>query len=63
LGLAHIIGHDVIMLTQDMEFVPFDLRHMRCFVYDPSPNGLRLLEQKLRMVIQEILNGPMPSSR
>jgi hypothetical protein len=32
LGLAHAIGHDVILLTQDMRWVPFDLQHMRCLV-------------------------------
>lgn len=63
LGLAHSIGHDVIMLTQNTEFVPFDLRHMRCFVYNPSLSGLRLLEQQLLIVIREVLNEPAPSSR
>lgn len=55
LGLTHAIGHDVILLTQNMESVPFDLRHMRCFVYQPDGHGLRLLEQKLRQAFAEVL--------
>lgn len=55
LGLAHSIGHDVILLTQAMEWVPFDLRHMRCFEYQPDEHGLRLLEQTLRRAFTEVL--------
>jgi hypothetical protein len=33
LGLAHTLGHEVILLTQNMDEVPFDLRHLRCFDY------------------------------
>ena len=29
-GLAHAINKDVILITQSMEFVPFDLRSVRC---------------------------------
>lgn len=56
LGLAHTIGHDVIMITQDMKFVPFDLRHMRCFTYEPSTSGIQLLEQLLHTILQEVLD-------
>lgn len=58
LGLAHTIGHDVILLTQDIKWVPFDLRHMRCIEYRPDQSGLRLLEQKLRAAIREVLIVP-----
>src|ERR1017187_7776210 len=30
LGLAHAISKDVILLTQSMDFVPFDLKALRC---------------------------------
>lgn len=57
LGLAHVIGHDVILLTQDMSFVPFDLRHMRCIKYSNSEQGLHLLEQKLALSIRDVLHS------
>lgn len=62
LGLAHAIGHDVILLTQDMKFVPFDLKHMRCIVYTPDEHGLRLLEQNLRRTLKEVLAAPAPGT-
>lgn len=55
LGLAHTIGHDVIMLTQDKQWVPFDLQHMRWFKYQPDAHGLKLLLQDLRRAFQEVL--------
>ncbi|HEX5399569.1 MAG TPA: Hsp70 family protein [Verrucomicrobiae bacterium] len=34
LGLAHALNKDVILLTQSMEFVPFDLKALRCICYE-----------------------------
>ncbi len=38
LGLAHCMkdADNVIMLTQEMEYVPFDLRQFRCITYEHS---------------------------
>lgn len=55
LGLAHTIGHDVILLTQDREWVPFDLQHMRWFQYHPDEHGLKLLQQKLCLAFKAVL--------
>jgi hypothetical protein len=55
LGLAHTIGHDVILLTQDKKWVPFDLQHMRWLKYQPDDHGLYLLRSKLRKVLKDLL--------
>jgi hypothetical protein len=34
LGLAHAVGKPVILLSDDINDVPFDLRHIRVIVYD-----------------------------
>jgi len=34
IGLAHAIGKEVIIITQTMDDVPFDLRHRRVIIYD-----------------------------
>jgi hypothetical protein len=49
LGIAHCCkaASKVIILTQTMDDVPFDLRHMRCILYRPDPAGLRKLEHDL----------------
>ena len=37
LGLAHALGKDVILITQSMDFVPFDLKTQRCIIYKYTP--------------------------
>lgn len=50
-GLAHAIGKEVILLTQSMNDVPFDLRGIRSIVYDFSPRGATKLVSDLRKAI------------
>lgn len=47
LGLAHALGHSVILLTQDMEDVPFDLRPQRHIVYQGTSAGIKQLRTSL----------------
>lgn len=47
-GIAHTLGRDVIPLVQDMDHVPFDLRHHRHIVYATSEEGLRRLTTDLQ---------------
>ena len=54
-GIAHTVGKEVILITQSMDDVPFDLRHLRCIVYDYTPRGVRTLETNLRYTIDGIL--------
>lgn len=54
LGIAHTLGKEVILLTQDHEEVPFDLRHLRYRVYSTQLSGPRELEEDLRAVLGEI---------
>lgn len=53
-GIAHTIGKEVILLTQTMDDVPFDLRHLRCIVYDYTPRGVKVLEEMLMNTITTI---------
>jgi hypothetical protein len=36
MGLAHAIGKDIIIITQTMDDIPFDLRHRRLIIYDTN---------------------------
>jgi len=49
LGIAHSCksASKVVILTQSIDDVPFDLRHMRCVAYRPDDAGLRKLEHDL----------------
>lgn len=52
LGLAHALGKDVILMTQAVSDVPFDLRAIRCIVYEYTPRGMKELEAGLRAAIR-----------
>lgn len=34
LGMCHALGVPTVLITQDMNDVPFDYKHLRCIVYD-----------------------------
>jgi TIR domain len=46
-GIAHALNKQVLLLTQSIDDVPFDLRHRRALVYEYSPRGCRKLERDL----------------
>lgn len=58
-GIAHTVGKEVILITQNMDDVPFDLRHLRCIVYEYTPRGIQILETNLRNTIENI-RGRVP---
>ena len=51
-GLAHALNRDVIMIVQDEQDVPFDLRHIRYVQYLPNREGLEKLKSDLAEYIQ-----------
>lgn len=52
-GYAHALGKTVILLTQDSDDIPFDLKHRQHTVYQGSIKDLReSLEPKLRWAIE-----------
>jgi hypothetical protein len=59
LGVTHMIKdiRKVIIITQTMNDVPFDLRQFRCLVYSQDERGLRQLRRSLIKAIQEISDG------
>ena len=56
LGIAHCVKNadKVIILAQNMDFVPFDLRHLRCIIYEQSPSGLSALQAELVSTCQHV---------
>jgi len=55
LGLSHAIGKPVIMLSQSIDDVPFDLRSLRCLLYDTiEPNWSDQLHKKITQSINVI---------
>ena len=62
-GLAHALGRPTILLTQNMEDMPFDLRHVRAITYTFSPKGIRSLEGKLVEAMTSVLRLPVAGNR
>ena len=47
IGMAHTVGKPVIIITQDIDDVPFDLKHHRCILYAYTPRGCAELQSKV----------------
>ena len=57
IGIAHTVGRPVVIMTQSMDDVPFDLKHYRCIVYDYTPRGCLALEERLKATLQFIVTA------
>ncbi len=55
LGLAHSVKEmgKVVMVAQDIKFVPFDLKQFRCILYEDSDEGLNELKDDLEKTFSE----------
>lgn len=47
IGLAHALGKTTILISQRLEDVPFDLRHLRVIIYEFTPRGMHEFESVL----------------
>lgn len=54
IGIAHTLGKNVILITQDIEDIPFDFRLFRHMDYEDNIDGFNTLEQKLKKSISAI---------
>lgn len=52
LGLAHALGKEVVLITQDEKALPFDVQSLRCIPYRLS--DLSRLESRLRDSLNEV---------
>lgn len=51
IGLAHAVGKIVVLLTQNEDDIPFDLRHLRYIRYAYTPPGMKRFESELGSVL------------
>jgi hypothetical protein len=47
LGYAHALGKNTILLTQNLDTLPFDLKHRIVIKYRPNPSGREALAEAL----------------
>lgn len=51
IGIAHVVGKPVILITQNVSDIPFDISHLRYFVYEYTPEGMKQFESSLEKLI------------
>lgn len=54
-GIAHTLGRDVILITQNEHDIPFDLRHLRHIKYLNNSEGRTELVEKLQQRMKTLL--------
>ncbi|WP_053215365.1 MULTISPECIES: hypothetical protein [Priestia] len=59
LGLAHALRKDVILLTQQLDELPFDLRSYRVISYSNHFKKIQELENNLKRMLNEIQKGQL----
>jgi len=57
IGLAHTVGKPVVLITQNSEDVPFDLRYIRYIPYEYTPRGMKKFEVNLTNTVKTVLRG------
>lgn len=57
LGIAHTLGKDVILITQNMKDIPFDLNRYRIIEYEDNSDGYDKLKRLLTKFILAIDNS------
>ena len=63
MGIAHTLGKPIILICQNREDVPFDLKHIRYIEYEPSKEGLCKLEEVLcKTIYHAAQNAFIPRS-
>lgn len=56
IGIAHTIGKPVILITQSIDDVPFDIRDFRFIKYNYTPPGMKEFEKSLEKTIKKIVS-------
>ncbi|MDQ3816463.1 MAG: hypothetical protein M3362_02080 [Acidobacteriota bacterium] len=59
IGIAHTLGKNTVLMTQSIEDVPFDLRHLRVITYEYTPRGMVDFEHKLQSTLGGV-SGKVP---
>ncbi len=47
IGIAHTLGKTVVLISQSIDDIPFDIRHRRNILYEFTPRGIKQFEESL----------------
>ena len=51
IGIAHTLRKETILISQNIEDIPFDLRHLRTIIYEYNPRGMTEFEKQITKTI------------
>jgi len=57
IGIAHTLGRETILITQNEHDIPFDLRHLRYVRYLNNSEGLEALGEAVSLRLKTLLNA------
>ena len=57
LGIVHTIGKPTILITQQIQDIPFDFAHLRHYPYEDNIDGFRELSDTLREVAIQVFKN------
>lgn len=60
IGMAHTVGRPVIIVTQDINDVPFDLKQYRCIIYEYTPRGMKELQRQVEGTLRFLRQSDDP---
>ncbi|MGW1754873.1 formylglycine-generating enzyme family protein [Streptomyces mirabilis] len=60
-GIAHTLGKPLIGITQILDDIPFDFRHVRVIDYANSPSGYKELQYRLGKTLERVLKSEPPN--
>jgi hypothetical protein len=58
LGVRHAVSNNCILIANDLDDIPFDLRPLRTITYQYEPESMLQLKDSLEKSIHEILQAP-----
>lgn len=61
LGIAHTVkpNNNVLLISQSIDFVPFDIRPYRVIIYEPTITGAKILSKQLHETLKEFRTIPI----
>jgi hypothetical protein len=57
-GIAHSLGKETVLITQDIQNLPFDVRDIRAISYDLSAAGAKHLQESLKEILSSGDDSP-----
>jgi hypothetical protein len=56
IGIAHTLGKKTVLIAQQMDDIPFDVRHIRNIIYEYTPRGVRQFEKTLEETLRVLFD-------